>query len=188
MLHVRDPASVEEMRARYRDVAMRLGLGPAVPVVKRIPPPVRDVIDVSRPVGPMQSIAALDAAIEDLKQRREAELKALGWQREYLISDLVRIVCAISGFNSNAIRSERRDGAVVRARQMTFWLARRFTTTSMPIIGRNIGGRDHTTVLHGARRVEQVIELLGTCPVEDTPQAWAEHLLSGVWPKTPGRG
>ena len=36
------------------------------------------------------------------------------------------------------------------------WLAKRLTTRSLPEIGRRFGGRDHTTVMHGVKRIEEL--------------------------------
>ena len=36
------------------------------------------------------------------------------------------------------------------------WLAKQMTTRSLPDIGRRFGGRDHTTVLHAVRRIEEL--------------------------------
>ncbi|MET0274178.1 MAG: chromosomal replication initiator protein DnaA [Phenylobacterium sp.] len=52
--------------------------------------------------------------------------------------------------------SERRARAVARPRQVALWLAKQITTRSLPDIGRRFGGRDHTTVLHAVRRIEQL--------------------------------
>ena len=66
--------------------------------------------------------------------------------------------------------SKRRSRSVARPRQAAMWLAKQLTTRSLPDIGRRFGGRDHTTVLHAVRKIEdlaskdqglgQVIELL----------------------------
>jgi chromosomal replication initiator protein len=37
------------------------------------------------------------------------------------------------------------------------WLAKRMTTRSLPEIGRRFGGRDHTTVMHGVRRIDELM-------------------------------
>ena len=52
--------------------------------------------------------------------------------------------------------SERRARAVARPRQVAMWLAKQITTRSLPDIGRRFGGRDHTTVLHAVRRIEEL--------------------------------
>ena len=45
---------------------------------------------------------------------------------------------------------------VARPRQAAMWLAKQLTTRSLPDIGRRFGGRDHTTVLHAVRRIEEL--------------------------------
>jgi hypothetical protein len=66
------------------------------------------------------------------------------------------------------------------------FLARRFTIASLPEIGRVFGGvfgaMDHTSVAYGIRKVALVIEKIGA-PAEDTPEAWAWHLLGHDWPR-----
>jgi chromosomal replication initiator protein len=47
---------------------------------------------------------------------------------------------------------------VARPRQVAMYLARKLTTRSLPEIGRRFGGRDHTTVLHACRRIEELRE------------------------------
>lgn len=51
----------------------------------------------------------------------------------------------------NEIQSIRRDRKVSFARQFIMYWALRLTSLSVPQIGAKLGGRDHTTVLHGAR-------------------------------------
>lgn len=54
--------------------------------------------------------------------------------------------------------SQRRDARVIRPRQIAMWLAKGMTPKSLPEIGRHIGGRDHTTVLHGIGVIDRLIE------------------------------
>jgi hypothetical protein len=50
--------------------------------------------------------------------------------------------------------SARRTASLVRPRQIAMFLARHLTPNSLPVIGRQFGGRDHTTVLHAVRKIE----------------------------------
>jgi hypothetical protein len=50
--------------------------------------------------------------------------------------------------------SARRTADIVRPRQIAMYLAKNLTPNSLPVIGRQFGGRDHTTVLHAARKIE----------------------------------
>ncbi len=52
--------------------------------------------------------------------------------------------------------SQQRIRSVARARQLAMYLAKHLTTRSYPDIGRRFGNRDHTTVLHAVRRIEQL--------------------------------
>ena len=52
------------------------------------------------------------------------------------------------------LESARRSAAVARPRQAAMWLSRQLTTRSLPEIGRMFGNRDHTTVGHAVKAVE----------------------------------
>lgn len=54
------------------------------------------------------------------------------------------------------ILSARRTAHVVRPRQIGFFLSKALTTRSLPEIGRRFGDRDHTTALHGIRKIEHL--------------------------------
>ena len=54
------------------------------------------------------------------------------------------------------MHSARRARAVARPRQVAMYLAKQLTSRSLPEIGRKFGGRDHTTVMHAVKRVEEL--------------------------------
>ena len=54
--------------------------------------------------------------------------------------------------------SHRRARVVARPRQVAMYLSKQLTQRSLPEIGRKFGGRDHTTVMHAVRRIEQLRE------------------------------
>ncbi len=55
--------------------------------------------------------------------------------------------------------SARRSRAVARPRQVAMYLSKQLTSRSLPEIGRAFGGRDHTTVMHAVRKVEELVKL-----------------------------
>ena len=55
------------------------------------------------------------------------------------------------------LRSPRRKARVVRARQIAMYLSYKMTEQSFAEIGRRFGGRDHSTILHAARKIERLI-------------------------------
>lgn len=77
------------------------------------------------------------------------------------ISAVKYIISAVSAFYGVPIRdilSQRRTLTVVRPRQVAMYLSKTLTIRSLPEIGRIIGGRDHTTILHGVRKITQAME------------------------------
>ena len=58
------------------------------------------------------------------------------------------------------LNSKRRTRSIARPRQVAMALAKELTNHSLPEIGEAFGGRDHTTVLHACRKIEELRESL----------------------------
>ena len=52
--------------------------------------------------------------------------------------------------------SARRSRTIARPRQIAMYLSKILTTRSLPEIGRKFGGRDHTTVIHAVKKIEDL--------------------------------
>jgi chromosomal replication initiator protein len=79
-----------------------------------------------------------------------------GAQRRVTIDEIQRAVASHFDLKQVDLLSARRAVAVARPRQIAMWLAKRFTTRSLPEIGRKFGNRDHSTVIHAVRRIEEL--------------------------------
>jgi len=79
-----------------------------------------------------------------------------GVQKRVTIEEIQKLVCAHFELKPVDLVSDRRARAVARPRQIAMYLSKRLTTRSLPEIGRKFGGRDHSTVIHAVRRVEQL--------------------------------
>ena len=77
-------------------------------------------------------------------------------ERKVTVDMIQKVVAEHYALKQADLISERRPRAVARPRQVAMWLAKQITTRSLPDIGRRFGGRDHTTVLHAVRRIEQL--------------------------------
>lgn len=53
------------------------------------------------------------------------------------------------------MHSKRRPANIARPRQIAMYLTKELTQHSLPEIGANFGGRDHTTVMHAVRKISQ---------------------------------
>lgn len=72
-----------------------------------------------------------------------------------------RAVVSYFGITMRDLEGYSRTPELCEARHTAFWLCYKFTAKSFPEIGRRCGGRDHTTVLHGYRRIEKIINSNG---------------------------
>ena len=82
-------------------------------------------------------------------------------ERRVTIDEIQRRVAEHFNIRLGEMTSDRRARAVARPRQVAMYLAKQLTTRSLPEIGRKFGGRDHTTVMHAVRKID---ELKGTDP------------------------
>jgi chromosomal replication initiator protein len=78
--------------------------------------------------------------------------------RKVTIDEIKRKVADHYNLRLMDLVSARRARAVARPRQVAMYLAKTLTSRSLPEIGRGFGGRDHTTVIHAVRKVEQLCE------------------------------
>ena len=67
-----------------------------------------------------------------------------------------RIVARHYNVSKTELLSNRRTRTIVKPRQVAMYLSKVMTPRSLPEIGRRFGGRDHTTVLHAVRKIEQL--------------------------------
>lgn len=78
--------------------------------------------------------------------------------RRITIDEIQRKVAEHYNLRMADMHSARRARNVARPRQVAMYLAKQLTARSLPEIGRKFGGRDHTTVMHAVRKVEELIE------------------------------
>ena len=80
-----------------------------------------------------------------------------GPERRITVDEIQKTVADHFNLKQADLLSERRTRSVARPRQMAMYLCKQHTTRSYPDIGRRFGGRDHTTVLHGVRKIEELL-------------------------------
>ena len=79
--------------------------------------------------------------------------------RQVSIDEIQRKVAEHFNIRVADMSSARRSRAVARPRQVAMYLAKQLTTRSLPEIGRKFGNRDHTTVIHGVNKVNELIQI-----------------------------
>jgi chromosomal replication initiator protein len=78
--------------------------------------------------------------------------------RRVTIEEIQKRVAAHFNIRISDMHSARRARSVARPRQVAMYLAKQLTSRSLPEIGRKFGGRDHTTVMHAVRKVDELKE------------------------------
>ncbi|PIE08373.1 MAG: chromosomal replication initiator protein DnaA [Rhodobacterales bacterium] len=79
--------------------------------------------------------------------------------RKVTVEEIQRKVAEHYNIRMSDMVGPKRQRAIARPRQVAMWLSKRLTTRSLPDIGRRFGGRDHTTVMHGVRRIDELREI-----------------------------
>lgn len=72
------------------------------------------------------------------------------------VDRIQRAVCEIFSVTPTDMVSKRRARVIARPRQVAMYLCKKLTKRSLPDIGRRFGGRDHTTVMHAVKRIDQL--------------------------------
>jgi hypothetical protein len=158
------PGEVErKLIAGYAQAHSRLMGNPArrraneptpVPEV-RSEPVANNVIPFRRPLdiaGTMQQVAALAVAASPVPAHNP-DLPIVGHRLRFIIEH----VAAFYRVSLIGLASARRERKIVHPRQVAMYLARKLTVFSLPQIGDRLGGRDHTTILYGARKIEDML-------------------------------
>jgi hypothetical protein len=139
--------ALQKQREDIRDVRARLGWArPAAPVVvlRPVTKPVKWIAPqfvYLLPVGPLRPPSG-ERAVQRMPSYKLARL-------------LLNAAAAKHGVPVSDILSDRRPNRVVHCRWELMWELRQQTTWSTPQIAKFLGGRDHTTILHGVKRHEQ---------------------------------
>lgn len=98
--------------------------------------------------GSAVTIEMAETALRDLVRQVEP--------KRVKIEDIQRIVAKHYQVSRADVLSSRRTQNVVRPRQVAMYLSKVLTLRSLPEIGRRFGGRDHTTVLHAVRKIDEL--------------------------------
>ncbi|MGF1464387.1 MAG: chromosomal replication initiator protein DnaA [Maricaulaceae bacterium] len=114
----------------------------------------RDVIGAFNKV--MARTALMNRSVT-LGSAQDALRDALRRPRRLTVESIQKQVANHYGLSMPELLSKRRTKNIVRPRQIAMYLSKKLTTRSLPDIGRRFGGKDHTTVLHAVRKIEDLM-------------------------------
>lgn len=73
-------------------------------------------------------------------------------------ADIQKVVAKHYNISVKDMVSKSRVKSIARPRQLAIYLAKQLTNDSLPMIGRAFGGRDHTTIIHAIKRIEDLLQ------------------------------
>ena len=77
--------------------------------------------------------------------------------QEITPSTIIKQTAEYFGLSIDELNSKSRTRTLVTARQIAMYLLRELTDMSLPKIGAELGGRDHTTVIHADRKIRELM-------------------------------
>ena len=115
--------------------------------VRELEGALRRVIANARFTGSRISVDQVKRALRDLFAIQD---------RQISIDNIQRTVAEYFNIKMADMLSKRRNRSIARPRQIAMALAKELTNHSLPEVGDAFGGRDHTTVLHACRKIDDL--------------------------------
>lgn len=135
-------------------------------------PPVRETSHAPAPLPvlpPKQETATLGA------------LRVKSTMHTMRVRSVLRACAQAADITVDDLRGEKRSPQFVRPRQVAAWILINVVGLSLGEAGRALGGRDHSTALHGRRAVDAVLSRAGMAPSDDIPAADFARDVLAAW-------
>lgn len=123
-------------------------------LARRITSNVRELEGALNRVTAYATLTGQAITIDTTRQVLADSLRA--HERRITIDEIQRKTAEHYGLRLADMMSARRAREVARPRQVAMYLAKKLTPRSLPEIGRRFGGKDHTTVMHAVKRIEEL--------------------------------
>jgi chromosomal replication initiator protein len=141
-------AKAEQSRLRLPQKLMEFLAHKIVSNVRELEGALNRIIAQTQLVGRDITLESAQEVLHDLLRANE---------RRVTIDEIQRKVAEHFNIKMVDMTSARRARIVARPRQVAMYLAKQLTQRSLPEIGRKFGGRDHTTVMHAVKKVEELL-------------------------------
>ena len=126
-------------------------------IVKHTPDNVRDI------EGSLTSLMAhslFNNQPLDLSLAKRVMAQTVGIEeKEVSIRDIIKTVTDFYNVTPEDLASRKRTRIVTNARQLVMYLAKKYTDTPLKVIGSELGNRDHSTVIHGIKSIEEALSV-----------------------------
>ena len=145
--------SKQESQARYNST-VEVSSGVLEFMAQRISSNVRVLEGALTRLYAFGSLVGRPVTLEMAQESLSDILRAT--DRKVTIDEIIRKVTDHYGVNLTDMLSARRTRSIARPRQVAMYLSKKLTSKSLPEIGRRFGKRDHTTVIHAVKKIEEL--------------------------------
>ncbi|MAM68012.1 MAG: chromosomal replication initiator protein DnaA [Rhodospirillaceae bacterium] len=140
-------AKKDELQAMVPDKVMEFLAHKITSSVRELEGALKRVAAHSELIGRAITLETCQEVLRDLLRASD---------RRITIEEIQKRVAEHFNIRLADMHSARRSRAVARPRQVAMYLSKQLTSRSLPEIGRKFGGRDHTTVMHAVKKVEEL--------------------------------
>jgi len=135
-----------------------------------------EYIDAILPAPKPPEIVYTPEAIRAIEEARKAIVEdSYNHDRYPTMENILKLICEVYGVSRTELFSDRRSRYITRPRQHFFLLCKKHTMRSLPEMARFMGGRDHTTALHGIRLAQERLDK-GDELMKPIPDSWVKNL------------
>lgn len=146
-------SKLETQRQRYRD--LKIADGVLEFIAHRVSSNVRVLEGALTRLCAFADLVGAEVTLDLTQECLSDILRATS--RKVTMDEIIKKTCDYYKVRPADLMSPNRARNIVRPRQMAMYLCKKYTTRSLPEIGRKFGGRDHTTILHGVRKIEELM-------------------------------
>lgn len=125
-------------------------------VAKRLRSNVRELEGALRRLGANSKFTGMPINLDFAKTALHDML--IAQDKQVTIDNIQKVVAAYYKIRTSDLLSAKRTRSITRPRQIAMTLAKELTKNSLPEIGKSFGGRDHSTVIHAAKKVLELRE------------------------------
>jgi chromosomal replication initiator protein len=106
-------------------------------------------------LGAYSSFTGIKVTVDLAKEILKDLLKIK--RKDVSVDSIIRGVAGAFNVKVSDIKSNRKHNSIVLPRQICMYLLKKLTGMSFPEVGRVLGGKNHSTVIYGVKRVEEII-------------------------------
>jgi chromosomal replication initiator protein len=144
------------LQKKAEHVKVQLPHDVAVFLATHIDSNVRELEGSLTRLGAFASLTRTQITLDLTKEVLRNMLK--GAERDITVESIQKTICDYFHIKIGDLKAKRRTKNVVLPRQVAMYLCRKHTEVSFPTIGDKFGGRDHSTVIHASKNIEQKIK------------------------------